>query len=208
MYCKSERSKRLRLKLGAVAFIAMAVLALSTLAAASQPGSSKPDTTAMPDVIPVRTEQVSIVLSAADGYFPDGEVLSPFDMSQPAITNLDPELLDAVQEAALDAEADGVEMVITSGWRSKRYQQQLLDEAVVTYGSLAEARKWVNTPEKSTHVSGDAVDVGYTDADYWLIENGYQYGLCQTYANEIWHFELTVEPGDVCPAPRTDALAS
>jgi LAS superfamily LD-carboxypeptidase LdcB len=132
-------------------------------------------------------------------------VLSPFDTSQPAIANLDPDLLAAIQQAATDAGADGIELVITTGWRSKRYQQQLLDDAVETYGSLAEARKWVNTPEKSTHVSGDAVDVGYTDADYWLMEHGSAYGLCQTYANEIWHFELMTEPGGTCPAQLPDA---
>ena len=27
-----------------------------------------------------------------------------------------------------------------------------------------------------------------TDADDWLIQHGSDYGLCQTYANEMWHF--------------------
>lgn len=144
--------------------------------------------------------------TADDGYIVDGETLSPFD-DHPAILNLDPDLRPAIRHAATDAKADGVEMVINSGWRSKRYQQSLLDEAIVTYGSEKEARKWVNTPEKSTHVTGDAVDVGYTDADYWLIQHGSDYGLCQIYANEIWHFELAVEPGDTCPAPISDATA-
>lgn len=140
-----------------------------------------------------------------DGYIAEGEVLSPWDTDHPAVGNLDPKLLDAVWQAASDAEAEGIVMVINSGWRSERYQQMLLDEAMVTYGSEEEARKWVNTPDKSTHVTGDAVDIGYTDADYWLIENGYRYGLCQTYANEIWHFELAVAPGETCPTPRDDA---
>lgn len=140
-----------------------------------------------------------------DGYIAEGEVLSPWDTNHPAVGNLDPQLLDAVRQAASDAEAEGIVMVINSGWRSERYQQMLLDEAVVTYGSEEEARKWVNTPDKSTHVTGDAVDIGYTDADYWLIENGYRYGLCQTYANEIWHFELAVAPGETCPTPLDDA---
>ena len=140
-----------------------------------------------------------------DGYIAEGEELSPWDTDHPAVGNLDPELLDAVWQAASDAEAEGIVMVINSGWRSERYQQILLDEAVVTYGSEEEARRWVNTPDKSTHVTGDAVDIGYTDADYWLIENGYRYGLCQTYSNEIWHFELAVEPGESCPAPLDDA---
>ncbi|HYH13218.1 MAG TPA: M15 family metallopeptidase [Thermomicrobiales bacterium] len=143
-----------------------------------------------------------------DGYIPDGEVLSPWDTHHPAVGNLDPGLLDAVQQAATDAEAEGIVMVVSSGWRSPRYQQALLDEAIVTYGSEEEARKWVNTPDKSSHVTGDGIDIGYTDADYWLIEHGYMYGLCQTYANEIWHFELAVEPGETCPPPLSDAAAN
>lgn len=191
----AQRTRRTRLKIGVVAFFALLALAFSGLAVAGHPQS--------PGAIPATPHGAE--LGARDGVIPDGETLSPFDTDHAAIANLDPELREAIQDAAIDAEADGIEVVITSGWRSKRYQQQLLDEAVITYGSLAEARKWVNTPEKSTHVSGDAVDVGFTDADYWLIEHGYEYGLCQTYANEIWHFELMVEPGGRCPDPITDA---
>ncbi|MGH2550274.1 MAG: M15 family metallopeptidase [Thermomicrobiales bacterium] len=197
---KSRRLRRTRLKIGVVAFFALLALTFSTLAAAGH--SQSFGSTPMPRA------PHNAALGARDGVIPDGETLSPFDVDQAAIANLEPELREAIQDAAVDAKSDGIEVVITSGWRSKAYQQQLLDEAVVTYGSLVEARKWVNTPEKSTHVSGEAVDVGFTDADYWLIQYGYEYGLCQTYANEIWHFELTVEPGTSCPAPITDASTS
>ena len=148
-----------------------------------------------------------ILISIADGYIADGENLSAFDTDYPAISNLDPALLAAVQQAYTDAANDGVEMFITSGWRSVRYQQALLDEAVVTYGSLAEARRWVNTPERSTHVTGLAVDIGPTDADSWLSQHGNDYGLCQTFANEMWHFELATTPGGTCPQQISDASA-
>jgi D-alanyl-D-alanine carboxypeptidase len=140
-----------------------------------------------------------------NGYIAVGESVSPFDEHLPTIAKLDPALLDAVQAAARDAEADGIDMVVTSGWRSVAYQQALLDDATVTYGSLEEARKWVNTPELSTHISGSAVDIGYTDASYWLMQYGPEYGLCQTYSNEIWHFELVTGPGGECPAMKENA---
>ena len=41
--------------------------------------------------------------------------------------------------------------------------------------------------------SGKAVDVGPVEADNWLIRNGSRFGLCQIYANEIWHFELAAD---------------
>ena len=72
--------------------------------------------------------------------------------------NLAAELLAVVQHTSTDAACDGVDLSITSGWRSVRYQQSLLDVASAQYGSEAEARRWVNTPEKSTHVTGRAVD--------------------------------------------------
>jgi hypothetical protein len=150
----------------------------------------------------------SSTFTAADGYIADGEGLSPFDTAYPAIGSLDPDLLDAVQRAWRDANADGVELLVTSGWRSVHYQQALLEEAIVIYGSEAEARKWVNTPEKSTHVTGNAVDIGPTDAASWLSQHGNNYGLCQTYANEIWHYELAIEPGGTCPRPASDASAT
>jgi D-alanyl-D-alanine carboxypeptidase len=54
-------------------------------------------------------------------------------------------------------------------------------------------------------VTGDAVDIGPTDADSWLQQHGDRYGLCQTYANEMWHFELATEPGGTCPPGKEDA---
>jgi len=145
------------------------------------------------------------VESADDGYIPVGGSVSAFDDDLPAIANLDAGLRAAVQAAATAAIADGYEFVVTSGWRSPRYQQSLLDAAAVTYGSLEEARKWVNTPERSAHVTGDAVDIGHTDADSWLSQHGADYGLCQIYTNEMWHFELATEPGGACPEQKTDA---
>jgi D-alanyl-D-alanine carboxypeptidase len=138
------------------------------------------------------------------GEVPDGAATLDDDI--PAITGLDPDLRAAVEEAAADAAEDDMDFWVTSGWRSLAYQQQLLDEAVQEYGSLEAARRWVSTPELSEHVTGEAVDIGPTEADYWLIQHGPDYGLCQVYSNEIWHFELLTEPGGTCP-PMKDGAA-
>jgi LAS superfamily LD-carboxypeptidase LdcB len=145
----------------------------------------------------------SLSLTSSAPATDDGEItegLTPFDTGYPAIQKLDAGLLAAVQRAARDAR-DRVEFIVTSGWRSKAYQQRLLDEGVEKYGSLEKAREFVNTPEKSAHVSGKAIDIGPTRADDWLIQHGSDYGLCQAYANEMWHFELLTSPGGECPAP-------
>ncbi|CEA06912.1 D-alanyl-D-alanine carboxypeptidase [Arthrobacter saudimassiliensis] len=128
-----------------------------------------------------------------------------FDDTYPTVTNLDPALLGALRTAATDAAAAGVGVVVTSGWRSPEYQERLLDDAVIRYGSEQEASRWVATAETSAHVHGDAVDVGPYTAIDWLAVYGSAYGLCQTYANEPWHFELRPEAATQgCPAMYAD----
>jgi D-alanyl-D-alanine carboxypeptidase len=142
-------------------------------------------------------------LGEADGAVPDGTTV--FDNEVPGVAKLDPDLLGALRQAATDAADDGVEFVVDSGWRSPAYQEQLLREAVSEYGSEAEAARWVATPNKSAHVSGDAVDIGPSDAAAWLSERGAEYGLCQIYGNEPWHYELRPEAvGHGCPATYAD----
>ena len=139
------------------------------------------------------------------GWLPDGEMRTPFDVSHPALAWLDPKLLKAIQDAARRAAAAGIDLKITSGWRSKGFQQRLFDDAVHTYGSVDIARQFVASPEVSKHVVGQAVDVGPVDADEWLIRNGSQFGLCQIYANEIWHFELATDEHGICPPLKPNA---
>jgi D-alanyl-D-alanine carboxypeptidase len=121
-----------------------------------------------------------------------------------ALDRLDPDLLEAVLAAAGDAAADGVDLRVTSGWRSREHQARLFEEALTTYGSAEEASRWVASPESSAHVTGDAVDIGPTDGALWMGQHGAAYGLCQTYANEIWHFELLTSPGGACPEMLPD----
>jgi hypothetical protein len=142
-------------------------------------------------------------LGEAGGALPDGATV--FADEVPGVARLDPDLLGAVRRAATDAADDGVGFVVDSGWRSRAYQAQLLREAVSKYGSHAEAARWVATPGTSSHVSGDAVDIGPSAAAAWLSAHGAAYGLCQVYGNEPWHYEL--RPGAVdrgCPPTYAD----
>jgi hypothetical protein len=142
-------------------------------------------------------------LGEADGAVPEGTTV--FAGGIPAVANLDPALLGALRQAATAAADDGVELFVDSGWRSPSYQEQLLHEAVSKYGSEEEAARWVATPNTSAHVSGDAVDIGPSDAAAWLSERGAEYGLCQIYGNEPWHYELRPEAVDHgCPPVYAD----
>ena len=142
-------------------------------------------------------------VTEADGVLPDR--VTVFDEQYPGITNLDPDLLRALREAATKAADDGITVYVNSGWRSRAYQDELLHEAVSTYGSEAEAARWVATPDTSPHVSGEAVDVGDADATSWLSRHGAEEGLCQIYRNEPWHVELRpAAVGRGCPPMYAD----
>jgi zinc D-Ala-D-Ala carboxypeptidase len=158
---------------------------------------------AVPDGAPVLRWEQRGALGEADGAVPDGTTV--FEDEFPGIANLDPDLLGALRQAATDAAADGVEILVDSGWRSAEYQERLLHEALSRYGSEEEAARWVATPTTSAHVSGDAVDLGPSDATAWLSEHGADYGLCQIYSNEPWHHELRPEAIDQgCPPVYAD----
>jgi hypothetical protein len=147
--------------------------------------------------------QPSGALGEADGAVPDGT--NVFDDAIPGVGNLDPDLRGALRRAAAGASYQGVELSVDSGWRSAEYQEHLLREAVVEYGSETEAARWVATPDTSAHVSGDAVDIGPSEAAAWLSERGAEYGLCPIYGNEPWHFELRPDAIDRgCPPLYAD----
>jgi zinc D-Ala-D-Ala carboxypeptidase len=201
---------------GLLVVIAAIVVALdSQLSASSSRPVSSSSTAAPPIDVPrsehgdLRSEHRGLPseqrgpLGEADGAVPDGATV--FDDQIPGVANLDQALLGALREAAADAADDGVEFFVNSGWRSPEYQELLLREAVSQYGSEEEAAQWVATPNTSAHVSGDAVDVGPSDATAWLSAYGAEYGLCQIYSNEPWHYELRPDAVDQgCPPMYAD----
>ncbi len=208
-YSKQARTTRRRIRIRRIR-VASLLVAIAAIAAA--PGyqllAASSSTAASPiDVL--RSEHRGLrsehrgALGEADGAVLDGATV--FDDAIPGVANLDPDLLGALRQAATDAADDGVELFVESGWRSPEYQQQLLREAVSEYGSEEEAARWVATPNTSAHVSGDAVDIGPFDATAWLSEYGAEYGLCQIYGNEPWHYELRPEAIDHgCPPMYAD----
>ena len=109
------------------------------------------------------------------------------------------------------AKSLGLNIRITSGFRSQDLQQRLFADAVKKYGSESEASKWVLPKDISHHPWGIAIDVNYPGdrkAVKWLEENGSTYGLCRVYKNEWWHFEPVIAPGEPCPPMMANALES
>jgi hypothetical protein len=141
----------------------------------------------------------------ADGEVPEGTTV--FDDQYPGVAKLEAGLLTALRSAAGAARKHGVRFEVNSGWRSAAYQKRLFEAAVVTYGSRAQAARWVATAQTSPHVSGDAVDLG-TGAAAWVAQHGAAFGLCRIYRNEPWHVELRPEAiARGCPREYADPTA-
>jgi zinc D-Ala-D-Ala carboxypeptidase len=183
--------------------VGLLVLVVALAAGAGHQLATSSSSTAASAIRVLRSHDHRRPLGVADGAVPKGTTV--FDDGVPGVANLDPALLHALRRAATDAEAEGIEFLVDSGWRSPKYQARLLREAVAEYGSAREAARWVATPSTSAHVSGDAVDIGPSAAAAWLSEHGAAYGLCQIYGNEPWHYELRPEAVDRgCPSMYAD----
>ncbi|MHB8186633.1 MAG: M15 family metallopeptidase [Dermatophilaceae bacterium] len=119
---------------------------------------------------------------------------------------IDPALSRALGKARIAAQTAGLDLQVTSGFRSAATQQRLYDQAIAKYGSPEKARRWVLPPAESAHVKGLAVDVGPPAAAAWLETYGVRYGRCRRYVNEGWHFErLAPAVGQQCPAMERHA---
>ena len=193
-------TRRIRIRRIRVAGLLVVIAAVAAGLGYQKPASSS--STAAPSIDVLQGEHRG-ALGMADGAVPDGTTV--FDDEIPGVANLDPALLGALRQAATHAAEEGVEFYVDSGWRSPEYQEQLLHLALSKYGSEQEAARWVATPDTSLHVSGNAVDIGPFAATAWLSERGAEYGLCQIYSNEPWHYELRPEAIDHgCPAMYAD----
>jgi|SRR5215213_3356200 len=208
-YSEPARTTTRRIRTRRIGVAGLLVVIAAIAAALGYQLSASSSSTAASPIDVLRMEHRGLrgeprgALGEADGAVPDSATV--FDDEIPGVANLDSDLLGALRQAATNAADDGVEFYVDSGWRSPEYQEQLLREAVSEYGSEAEAARWVATPNKSAHVSGDAVDIGASDATTWLSEHGADYGLCQIYGNEPWHYEMRPEAIDHgCPPMYAD----
>jgi zinc D-Ala-D-Ala carboxypeptidase len=167
------------------------------------PGALVEPAGAVPDGDMVLRPEHRGAVGEADGLLPDR--VTVFDDHHPGVTSLNPDLLRALRQAATRAAMGAVEFFVTSGWRSRRYQEELFRQAVSKYGSEVKAAQWVSTPGTSAHESGNAVDIGPFGAAAWLSKHGAAYGLCQIYRNEPWHYELRPRAIDQgCPRQYAD----
>lgn len=170
------------------------------------PTMSRPSTIDRRPVRPfVCVTRVAVAAAAIVLCLSVSTIATPHAGAAPGTAGLDPVLALAYTQAADTARTEGIALWITSGRRSATEQRQLWRDAIATYGSPAAARRWVLPPEQSPHVAGRAIDVGPRAGAAWLEARGSRWGLCRTFVNEWWHFEVATIPGTPCPRMWPDA---
>jgi len=99
-----------------------------------------------------------------------------------------PDVAAAFDRMAAVAEADGVELVVVSGFRSDAEQAAL-------FAAHPDPR-WVAPPGRSLHRCATELDLG-SEAAYgygWLAANATRFGFVQRYSWEAWHYGFEAGP--------------
>jgi D-alanyl-D-alanine carboxypeptidase len=113
---------------------------------------------------------------------------------------LDREVADVFTQMKADAQKNGVELVLISGFRGMENQTLLFQKQIELKGSQQAAAQVSAPPGYSEHHTGYALDIGdgkqpsldlkiefeSSDAYKWLLGNGYKYG-----------FELSFPPNNI-----------
>jgi hypothetical protein len=103
-----------------------------------------------------------------------------------------PDTAAAFDRMATAARGAGIELSITSGYRSDAEQARLF--------AAHPDPKWVAPPGKSLHRYGTELDLGPPGAYAWLAANAPRFGFVKRYSWEPWHFGLGAHPGSASPA--------
>ncbi|MEX1143065.1 MAG: transglycosylase SLT domain-containing protein [Thermoleophilaceae bacterium] len=98
-----------------------------------------------------------------------------------------PDVARAFDRMAAAAKSAGVDLVVTSGFRSDAEQARLF--------AANPDPKWVAPPGKSLHRLGTELDLGPPSAYGWLAANAGRFGFLQRYSWEPWHFGYTRNAG-------------
>ena len=98
-----------------------------------------------------------------------------------------PDVAVAFDRLAAAASADGIALIVVSGFRSDAEQAALF--------AAHPDPKWVAPPGKSLHRLGTELDLGPNSAYGWLAANAPRFGFVQRYSWEPWHWGLERSAG-------------
>lgn len=115
------------------------------------------------------------------------------------------EAKDAYDKLCLASKEDGMQLSVTSSYRSYKDQEKVYNDYLDLYGK-SYVERYVATPGYSEHQTGLALDVkslknnmfGSSEEYKWMVKNSYKYGFILRYTeskkditgynSEAWHF--------------------
>jgi hypothetical protein len=103
-----------------------------------------------------------------------------------------PDVAAAYDQMAAAARADGIVLMVVSGFRSDAEQAELF--------AANPDPTWVAPPGQSLHRCATELDLGPSSAYAWLAANAGRFGFVQRYSWEAWHYGF-----DAGPAPCSAA---
>ncbi len=103
-----------------------------------------------------------------------------------------PDVAEGYDRMAATARADGIGLVVVSGFRSDAEQAALF--------AAHPDPTWVAPPGHSLHRCATELDLGPESAYAWLAANAARFGFVQRYGWEPWHYELCL--CIFCPTAR------
>jgi Transglycosylase SLT domain/D-alanyl-D-alanine carboxypeptidase len=97
-----------------------------------------------------------------------------------------PDVAAAYDQMAAAARADGIVLIVVSGFRSDAEQAELFE--------AHPDPTWVAPPGHSLHRCATELDLGPSSAYAWLAANATRFGFLQRYSWEAWHFGFEAGP--------------
>ncbi|HWO82189.1 MAG TPA: transglycosylase SLT domain-containing protein [Solirubrobacterales bacterium] len=101
----------------------------------------------------------------------------------------------AYDQMAAAARADGVVLMVVSGFRSDAEQAELF--------AAHPDPTWVAPPGHSLHRCATELDLGPSSAYAWLAVHASRFGFTQRYSWEAWHYGFDAGPAPCSPAGET-----
>lgn len=157
-------------------------------------------------------QKYSKVYFLNEHYIPDSlrEIDKEWKYSEDRQHQLHSKVMPFFEDMLEDALDDGIELWVTSAYRSFEYQTQLKGAYTVTYGSGANAfsadqgfseHQLGTTVDFTTRgLSGGLQGFGNTEAYKWLVDNAHKYGFTLSYPEgnafyvyEPWHWRFVGE---------------
>ena len=102
-----------------------------------------------------------------------------------------PDAAAAYDQMAAAARADGIVLIVVSGFRSDAEQAELF--------AAHPDPTWVAPPGQSLHRCATELDLGPSSAYGWLAANAGRFGFVQRYSWEAWHYGFASGPAPCSP---------